>query len=121
MDAVLAAVRAAGWPEARLHYEFFEADTASPRGEGSFQLRLASSGRVIGVGPDPTVVQALQQAGVTVPVSCGQGICGACVTRVLDGEPERRELFLTLAEQACNDQFQPRCSRATSALLVLDL
>ncbi|MEK1907584.1 MAG: oxidoreductase, partial [Pseudomonas sp.] len=38
-----------------------------------------------------------------------------------EGEPEHRDLFLSPAEQARNDQFTPCCSRAKSNCLVLDL
>jgi vanillate O-demethylase ferredoxin subunit len=40
---------------------------------------------------------------------------------VLEGEPDHRDMYLTPAEQAANDQFTPCCSRAKSARLVLDL
>lgn len=63
----------------------------------------------------------LDDAGVCIPLACEQGICGTCLTRVLDGEPEHRDSFLTDAERARNDQFTPCCSRARSACLVLDL
>jgi vanillate O-demethylase ferredoxin subunit len=121
MDAVLAAARGAGWPESQLHYEFFTADLPKLVDERSFEVKLARSGRLIAVAPDQTVVQALQEAGVQIPISCEQGICGTCITRVLEGEPDHRDLFLTLAEQACDDQFTPCCSRAKSPILVLDL
>jgi len=29
-----------------------------------------------------------------------QGVCGTCLTRVLQGEPEHRDLYLTPEEQA---------------------
>ena len=54
-------------------------------------------------------------------MSCEQGICGTCLTRVLEGVPDHRDLFLTENEQALNDQFTPCCSRSKSPLLVLDL
>ena len=82
---------------------------------------LASSGRVIKVAPDRSVVQALAEAGVSVATSCEQGVCGTCLTRVIEGEPDHRDLYLTPQEQAANDQFLPCCSRAKSARLVLDL
>ncbi len=121
MDAVLGMARARGWPEAQLHYEFFGAEVASSSSDAGFDVMLASSGRVIRVAPDRSVVQALADAGVTVPTSCEQGVCGTCLTRVLEGEPEHRDLYLTPEEQAAHDQFLPCCSRARSARLVLDL
>ncbi|MDT4873253.1 Carnitine monooxygenase reductase subunit [compost metagenome] len=53
--------------------------------------------------------------------SCEAGVCGSCLTRVLEGTPEHRDTFLTDAERAANDQFTPCCSRSTSPTLVLDL
>ena len=121
MDAVLNTARARGWPEAQLHYEFFSAEVVKSDTDGSFEVRLASSGRVVVVPKDKTVVQALAQAGVEVQTSCEQGVCGTCLTRVLEGEPDHRDMYLTPEEQAKNDQFTPCCSRAKSAVLVLDL
>ena len=121
MDAVLGSARAQGWPQAQIHYEFFGADTAPAAGDGGFEVMLASSGRVIKVAPDRSVVQALAEAGVSVATSCEQGVCGTCLTRVIEGEPDHRDLYLTPQEQAANDQFLPCCSRAKSARLVLDL
>ena len=54
-------------------------------------------------------------------MSCEQGVCGTCLTRVLEGECDHRDDCLTPEEQAANDQFTPCCSRAKSARLVLDL
>lgn len=121
MDWVLAAARQAGWPEAQLHYEFFAGEAVDLSDAGGFQVKLASSGRVIEVRPDQTVVQALAACGVDVPVSCEQGVCGTCLTRVLEGTPDHKDLYLTEEEQALNDQFTPCCSRARTPLLVLDL
>ena len=121
MDAVLGTARTQGWPEAQLHYEFFGAEVVPSASDAGFEVMLASSGRVIRVAPDRSVVQALADAGVTVPTSCEQGVCGTCLTRVIEGEPEHRDLYLTPEEQAANDQFLPCCSRARSARLVLDL
>lgn len=121
IEAVLGKARAAGWPESRLHCKFFKADAAPTGDEGSFRVRLANSGRVIDVPADQTVLQALGDAGVVIPSSCEQGVCGTCLTRVLDGEPEHRDVFLTPDEQAANDQFLPCCSRSKSPVLVLDL
>ncbi|MNT91519.1 Phthalate 4,5-dioxygenase oxygenase reductase subunit [compost metagenome] len=70
---------------------------------------------------DKSVVQVLQNQGIEVAISCEQGICGTCLTRVLEGVPEHRDLFLTEDEQACNDQFTPCCSRSKTPLLVLDI
>ncbi|MEP7283899.1 MAG: PDR/VanB family oxidoreductase [Rubrivivax sp.] len=121
MDAVLSRARSVGWPEARLHYEFFGAEVAASDTDAGFEVQLASSGRVVAVPKGRSVVQALADVGVIVPTSCEQGVCGTCLTRVLDGECEHKDLYLTPEEQAAHDQFLPCCSRARSARLVLDL
>lgn len=121
MDAVLSTARANGWPEDQLHFEFFSAEPVKSESDRGFEVKLASSGRVVIVSKDQTVVQALEDAGVSVLTSCEQGVCGTCLTRVLEGEPDHRDMYLSLEEHARNDQFLPCCSRAKSARLVLDL
>lgn len=121
MDAVLGRARAVGWPQKQLHYEFFSAKVSTTDSDGAFEIQLASSGRVIQIPKGQTVVQALSAAGVEVMVSCEQGVCGTCLTRVLDGVPDHRDSYLTPEEQAANDQFTPCCSRSKTPSLVLDL
>jgi vanillate O-demethylase ferredoxin subunit len=121
MDTVLGSARAQGWPEAQLHYEFFSADVAPLAGDAAFEVQLASSGRIVVVPANRSIVHALAEAGVTVATSCEQGVCGTCLTRVIAGVPEHRDLYLTPEEQAAGDQFLPCCSRSRSARLVLDL
>src|SRR3546814_1289975 len=67
------------------------------------------SGQAFLIPPDKTVIEILAANGVEIPVSCEQGICGTCVTRVLHGEPDHRDLFMTDEEHAANDQFTPCC------------
>ncbi|NDY91276.1 PDR/VanB family oxidoreductase [Ideonella livida] len=121
MEAVLGAARRAGWPEDRLHSEVFAGEGAPQAGDQAFEVELARSGKVIWVEADQTVARALDAAGVLLPTSCEQGICGTCLTRVVEGIPDHRDQYLTPEEQAANDQFLPCCSRAKSARLVLDL
>jgi vanillate monooxygenase ferredoxin subunit len=121
MDWILETARAAGWPSQRLHYEFFGAEVVKSEDDATFEVKLASSGKVILVPKDRTVVQALAAAGVEIATSCEQGVCGTCLTRVLEGEPDHKDMYLTPEEQAANDQFTPCCSRSHSPLLVLDL
>jgi vanillate O-demethylase ferredoxin subunit len=54
-------------------------------------------------------------------VSCQQGICGTCLTRVLEGKVEHKDLYLSPEEREANDQILPCCSRAMGGRLVLDL
>lgn len=121
IEAVLKAGRAAGWPEERLHREYFGAAPVNNAGDGAFEIELASNGRVIPVGQNQTALAALLAAGVDIPMSCEQGVCGTCLTGIQAGIPEHRDQYLTDDERAANDQFLPCCSRALSPRLVLAL
>lgn len=121
MDAMLAAARDASWPEEQLHREYFGAAPADTSHDSSFEVQIASTGAVIRVEADRSVVEALAAAGIELPTSCEQGVCGTCLTRVIAGTPDHRDLYLTPLEQQRGDQFTPCCSRAKSARLVLDL
>jgi vanillate monooxygenase ferredoxin subunit len=87
----------------------------------AFDVKIASTGKLIHVAKDKTVVAALAEAGIDIPTSCAEGVCGTCLTRVLEGEMEHHDMFLTAEERGRNDQFTPCCSRARSPMLVLDL
>jgi vanillate O-demethylase ferredoxin subunit len=121
MQHILDTAKAQGWREPNLHREYFAAAPIDTRADGRFSVKLARSGEVFEIPPDRSVVQVLESHGVEIPISCEQGVCGTCLTRVLEGVPEHRDMFLTEAEQACNDQFTPCCSRSRTPLLVLDL
>jgi vanillate O-demethylase ferredoxin subunit len=119
LDHVLKSTQDLGWPDHRVHYESFSA--AGPVEGDSFEVRIQSTGQSIVVGPKETVVQAVARIGVDIPVSCEQGICGTCLTKVVDGVPAHKDMYLTDAEHAMNNQFTPCCSRSFSPVLVLDL
>ncbi|MBK4997078.1 oxidoreductase [Pseudomonas sp. S37] len=121
MQHVLDSAKGLGWQEANLHREYFAAAPVDASNDGSFAVQVASTGQVFEVPADQTVVQVLEQNGIEIAMSCEQGICGTCLTRVLQGTPDHRDLFLTEEEQAQNDQFTPCCSRSKTPLLVLDI
>lgn len=121
MDHVLKTARDLGWREPQLHREYFAAAPIDHSADGPFEIELKSSGQVIKVDADRSAADALRDSGVDIAVSCEQGVCGTCVTRVLAGLPDHRDLYLTDAEHEQNDSFTPCCSRARTPRLVLDL
>jgi vanillate O-demethylase ferredoxin subunit len=121
MDHVLAAARRLGWPDDRLHREYFAAGPVDTSADGAFEVHLARQRRRCMVPADKTVLEVLLAAGVDVPSSCEAGVCGTCLTRVLEGTPEHRDTFLTDEERRTNDHFTPCCSRSRTPVLVLDL
>jgi vanillate O-demethylase ferredoxin subunit len=121
IDFVTGATKAHGWGNDRVHLEYFGAAPQQADADRAFDVKIASTGQVIGVPPGRTVIQVLEAHGIAIPTSCEQGVCGTCITRVLDGTPDHRDHYLTDEEQAANDQFTPCCSRARTASLLLDL
>lgn len=89
--------------------------------DGAFTLELVKTGLRLEVRADQTALAVLEAAGVPVPMSCGQGICGTCLTRVVGGVPDHRDMYLSGEEQDANDQFTPCCSRSKTQVLQLDL
>ena len=121
IDGFTVAASEKGWPEAHIHREHFSASGHMNRSATSFELKIASTGRLIHVAPDETAAAALKRCGFDVPISCAEGLCGTCLTKVIEGDIEHNDLFLTAEERTRNDQFTPCCSRANSPMLILDL
>ncbi len=121
IDYVVNTAKEAGWSSEQIHFEYFGAADIDTSGDQAFKVKIASTGAVFDVEADQSITQVLEANGVFVPVSCEEGVCGTCLTRVLEGVPEHRDMYLTEAEQAANDQILPCCSRARSSVLVLDL
>jgi ferredoxin-NADP reductase len=111
----------AQWPAGSVRFEWFTPRSRDHGDSGGFELTLARSGRTIAVDAATSVLQALRGAGIDLPSSCEQGVCGTCECRVLEGEVDHRDSILSAAERAANDVMMACVSRARGARLVLDL
>ncbi len=122
MDWVLKTASDNRWPEAQLHREYFS-PAALPEDAAAteFEVQIASTGQVYLIPAHLPITKALRLHGIDIPTSCEEGICGTCLTRVLDGVPDHRDLVLSAREKARNDQMTLCCSRSKSPRLVLDL
>ncbi len=121
MNHILETASALGWDENHLHREYFAAEPIDHTGDRPFEIEIKSSGKVIRVAAEQSAAHALLEAGFDVPLSCEQGVCGTCTTRVLSGTPDHRDLYLTSDEHERNDCFMPCCSRAKTPRLLVDL
>lgn len=108
-----------GWPDDAIREEHFSANPVT--GGEEFRVVAHQSGVEIEVGPEETIAEALIAAGVEVQLCCEQGICGSCMTPVLEGVPDHRDLFMTGNEHAANNYITPCCSRSKTTTLVLDI
>ena len=84
-----------------------------------FNVKISSTGDVLGVPKNKTVLAVLNENGYRVEQSCGHGLCGVCKVRVLEGEPDHKDMVLSPAERS---EFMTTCvSRSKSAEIVLEL
>lgn len=119
MTWVMEAARAAGLAESNIHFEQFSAEVEISG--DAFEVYCSASDRTVQIASDQSIATALNAAGIKVDVSCEQGICGTCITDVVEGEPDHRDQFLTDEEKQDNDQMALCCSRAKTARLVIDI
>jgi ferredoxin-NADP reductase len=123
-EPLLAAVEAIcseQWPAGTLHLERFTAKKVDTARDVGFEIELATSGLRLTVPADKSVLHVLEESGTRVLSSCGEGTCGTCETPVIDGTIDHRDSVLTPEEKNENSCMMVCVSRATCALLVLDL
>jgi len=120
IDYVCQAAESYGWRSQNIHFEYFGAELDSSN-DKAFEVEIASSGEIIRIPVGHAVTEVLQEYDIDIEVACEQGVCGTCVTRVMQGVPEHRDRFLTKEQKGRNDQFTPCCSRAKGERLILDL
>lgn len=121
IDHILDSCKNYGWSHEQLHTEHFSGRDIDTSGDSDFEVQIASSGTTFSIPANKTVLEVLYENDIEVPASCEEGICGTCLTRVLEGTPDHRDMYQSKEEQAANDQFTPCCSRSHSKRLVLDL
>lgn len=90
-------------------------------GDEPFEVVLARSGKTLTVPANKTVLQVLAENGVMVDTSCMEGVCGLCVTDVLEGEPDHRDEVLTDEERRQGNLMTVCVSRCKGPRIVLDI
>jgi len=115
-------------PRGALHVERFTVEPSSEASRAARQannevveVELARTGVTVAVAPDESILEAVLAVVPEHLYSCQEGYCGTCEVRVLDGEPDHRDVVLTDEEKATGDKMIICVSRALSARLVLDL
>jgi len=104
-----------------IHFERFSADPTALEGPSdSFEVELAQTGKTVRVPKDKTILEVLQDEGVDVEWGCSEGVCGACIVDVIEGEVDHRDSVLTPDEQAENSIMCICVSRAAGAKLKID-
>lgn len=124
-SGLMQAVRdaSAHWPSGTVHFEWFSADPVVTNGakDKAFTVALARSQREFAVPAEKSIAQVLAEHAIPVETLCTEGLCGTCITDVVEGAPDHRDSILTDEERASNKLMTICCSRAKSSRLVLDL
>ena len=119
MDFVTHAAQRLGWADDTVHLERFGAEVNT---DGApFTVVAARSHVTFEVQPGERIADKLIAHGIDVRMSCQSGVCGTCVTRVIDGMPDHRDHVQTASEKAANRTITVCCSRSKTRRLVLDL
>lgn len=121
MDIVVDLAKKQGWPDAQVHLERFTGVAAKPGDAREFLIEIKKTGQLVTIPADKTVVEALRAVGIDIPVSCEQGVCATCLTNIVSGVPDHRDLILTKQEHESGKIFTPCVSRALSDVLVIDV
>lgn len=107
-------------PSTHIHVEYFTPKFEAAAG-GGYIVELARSKKELLVPAGKSILQVVREAGIDVPFSCEEGICGACETRVISGIPDHRDSILSESERKQNATMMICCSGSKSPRLVLDL
>ncbi|CAB3783419.1 Phthalate dioxygenase reductase [Paraburkholderia caffeinitolerans] len=105
--------------DANVHMEAFAPSALPATGERGFAVMLDTSGKTVEVPPGKSVLACLREAGHEIESSCEVGVCGTCMMRVIKGEPDHRDSYLTDDERVAGAHFIPCVSRSKSPVLVL--
>ena len=52
----------------------------------SCNVKLKNSGQCFAVNPDESILDAARRQNITLPYGCDNGVCGACIYRIIEGE-----------------------------------
>jgi carnitine monooxygenase subunit len=119
IEAVLDAAWQRGLAPQQVHREQFAASRGT---SGAFTVVLARSGKEVAVGEGVSILQAIErQTSVQVECLCREGVCGTCETRIVEGEAEHCDQYLSDAEKAAQKSIIVCVSRSRTPRLVLDL
>jgi vanillate O-demethylase ferredoxin subunit len=117
LNAVLSHAESVGLAREQIHLEVF--NVARETTAQGFVIEAADSGVSINVGPQQSLLEALEAAGLDPLYDCRRGECGVCALDVLEGEVDHRDFIMSEQEAARSARIYPCVSRAKSPRLKL--
>jgi glycine betaine catabolism B len=125
MSAVRGLLHDGGHDPKRYHQESFDitADVApapGPQTQDTFTVRLSRSSKTFTMSASETVLAAARKAGVPIPSSCSQGVCGTCKTKLVEGSVEMKHNG-GIREREVQKGFRLLCCSRPTSDLTLEL
>lgn len=121
MEGVRRMLSTAGFEMARYHEESFTFDEpALPEhdtGQG-FKVEFTRSGRTIDCDAGTPVLAAASRAGISLPASCAQGMCGTCKTTLLAGSVDMRHNGGIRPREIADNKILLCCSKPLDHLVI---
>lgn len=129
MGAVRDLLREGGHNPARYHQESFDisAGVASEptvpvemATQETYTVKLSRSSKTFVMSASETVLSAARKAGVAIPSSCSQGVCGTCKTKLLEGSVDMKSNG-GIRDREVQKGFRLLCCSRPTSDLVLEL
>jgi glycine betaine catabolism B len=89
-----------------------------PAEEKTFKVEFSKQARTIEVTSKQTVLSCAKKSGVTIPSSCGKGLCGTCKSKLLGGAVDMKHSGGIRQREIDAGYFLPCCSRPLSNLVI---
>ena len=89
-----------------------------PTSASGFRVELRHHGVTVECAPDTTILDAAAAAGLTLPSSCAQGLCGTCKSTLISGEVDMQHNGGIRPREIAAGKILLCCSRPTSDLVV---
>ena len=120
IESARAIAAESGWPDEAVHFEYFK-NESDLHDTSTFEVLLARRNQTVTVDAGVSLLESLRNAGVDMPSSCEQGVCGTCMATVLEGDLDHQDVFFSDSERQAGDRVLTCVSRARSRRIVLDL
>lgn len=102
-----------------VHIEHFAAEQTATGDNRAFVVEV--DGEEYEVPADKSILSVLEEHGIEIFKSCEEGICGSCVSGVLEGVPDHRDNCLSAGDKAAGTEIALCVSRASTDKLVIEL
>ncbi len=122
MDSAESIATSGSWSPEAVKLERFSANPVlAGAPTHAFELVLARTGITLKVGANETILNVLEDNNIDPAFSCEQGVCGTCVTEIIQGTADHRDSFLSAKQKESNAKMCICVSRAKGSNLVLNL